>query len=115
MSKQKKNQFDGVVYSTNQHFEYEETEISDVETLVSQKQQLRVALDKRQRAGKAVTLVSGFIGRSADLEKLGKTLKQRCGVGGTVKDNEILIQGDFRAKILDFLLKEGYKVKQIGG
>lgn len=115
MSKQKKNQFDGIIYSTNQHFEYEETETSAMETLVPQKQQLRVALDKRQRAGKAVTLVSGFIGRSTDLEKLGKTLKQRCGVGGTVKDNEILIQGDFRVKIMDFLLKEGYKVKQIGG
>lgn len=115
MSKQKKKQFDGIVYSTNQQFEYEETETFDVETVAPQKQQLRVSLDKRQRAGKAVTLISGFIGKSTDLEKLGKTLKQRCGVGGTVKDAEILIQGDFRVKIIDFLIKEGYKVKQVGG
>lgn len=115
MAKQKKNQFEGIVYSTDRSFEYEDSDVEETDTLVPQKQHLRVSLDKKQRAGKAVTLITGYVGKVADLEKLGKALKQRCGVGGTVKDGEILIQGDFREKISNFLTKEGYKVKQIGG
>lgn len=112
--KNKKNRVN-VVYSTNPDFNYQHESDEDEETLPPQQQQIRVFLDKKQRAGKAVSIVSGFIGKKADLEDLGKMLKSKCGVGGTVKEGEILIQGDFRQKIVDLLNKEGYKAKLAGG
>lgn len=113
MSKKNSNRI-GVVYSTNPDFEYEEIEELEEETLPNNQQRLYVQLDKKQRAGKQVTLITGFIGRSEDLEKLGKELKNKCGVGGSVKNNEILLQGDFRQKVMDYLIQKDYKVKQRG-
>ncbi len=103
------------MYSTNPDFKFEYEPQESATTLPPQQQQLRIMLDKKQRAGKAVSLVTGFVGTTEDLEALGKMLKQKCGVGGTVKDGAILIQGDFRDKILDLLLKAGYKAKKAGG
>lgn len=105
----------GVVFSTNPDFRYEHDQEDESETLSPNKQDLRVTLDKKQRKGKSVTLVTGFIGKEDDLKELGKLLKTKCGVGGTVKEGEILIQGDFREKILEILKKEGYKAKRSGG
>ena len=105
----------GVVYSTNPEFAYQSDEPSEATTLPPQQQQLRVQLDKKQRGGKQVTLVTGFVGRDEDLQTLGKLLKAKCGVGGSAKDGEIVVQGDLRAKVLEMLLKAGYKAKQIGG
>lgn len=112
--KNKKNPID-VVYSTNPDFSFQYQQDENEHTPPPQQQNLRVRLDKKQRAGKAVTLISGFVGKEDDLSSLGKILKQKCGVGGTVKEGEILIQGDFREKILELLIKEGYKVRKIGG
>ena len=97
-----------VVYSTNPDFRYETEETEESDTLLKEKQTLRVQLDKRNRGGKQVTLITGFTGKSEDLEALGKLLKTKCGVGGSTKDNEIIIQGDFRNKIVEILHKEGY-------
>ena len=114
MSNKNKNQ-GGLVYSTNPGFKPEERSKEEDSTLPPQQQQLRVMIDKKQRAGKKVTLVTGFTGTTADLENLGKTLKSKCGVGGTVKDGEIMIQGDFRDKIVQLLITLGYKAKASGG
>ncbi|MBR5253821.1 MAG: translation initiation factor [Bacteroidales bacterium] len=113
MSKKNSNRI-GVVYSTNPDFQYEEIEEFEQETLPNNQQKLYVQLDKKQRAGKQVTLITGFVGKSEDLEILGKELKNKCGVGGSVKNGEILLQGDFRQKVMDYLVQKDYKVKQRG-
>lgn len=102
----------GMVYSTNPDYQFEQEESFEEETLPPEKQKLIVALDKKGRAGKQVTAVTGFIGKEADLEALGKTLKTKCGVGGSVKDGVILIQGDQREKITGILANMGYKAKR---
>ena len=104
---------DGVVYSTNADFNYEYQQQANEEIVPAQQQQVRVQLDKSMRAGKQVTLVTGFTGKTGDIETLGKLLKVKCGVGGSVKDREIIIQGDHRDKIVQILIKEGYKAKRI--
>lgn len=111
----KKKEKLNVVYSTNPNFNYEYEQEESVETLPNNQQKLYVSIDRKQRAGKEVTLVEGFVGSEDDLKELGKLLKSKCGVGGTVKDNEILIQGNFRDKIFELLTKEGYQVKKKGG
>jgi len=105
----------GMVYSTNPNYQFEKEEEDSQDTLVPKQQKLIVSLDKRNRKGKAVTLISGFIGQPDDLEQLGKLLKTKCGVGGTVKGGNILIQGDFRDKVVAILHGEGYQAKRSGG
>jgi translation initiation factor 1 len=105
---------EGVVYSTATDFEFKYQEQGEASTLPPQQQNLRVMLDKSMRAGKQVTLVTGFVGTAIDLEKLGKLLKSKCGVGGAVKNGEVIIQGDHRDKLVQLLQKEGYKVKRAG-
>ena len=105
---------DGVVYSTSSDFEYSYQQNEEAETLPPQQQNLKVSLDKSGRAGKQVTLVSGFVGSAGDLDTLTKTIKTKCGVGGSAKDGEILIQGDVRDKVVHILQKEGYKAKRVG-
>lgn len=103
----------GVVYSTDDSFEYTESEQDQQDTLSPEDQRLKVSLDKKNRGGKQVTLVSGFVGYEDDLKALGKLLKSKCGVGGNAKEGEILIQGDFRDKVVDVLNKEGYSARKI--
>ena len=104
----------GVVYSTSNDFDYDKDENQEEDTLPPQQQKLIVSLDKRNRKGKAVTLITGFIGTEEDLKDLGKHLKTKCGVGGSVKEGEILIQGDHRPKVVEILLGKGYKTRKSG-
>ena len=104
-----------MVFSTNPDFDYTYESGTEDETLPPAQQDLKVMLDKKKRGGKQVTLVEGFVGTSEDLKALGKMLKSKCGVGGTAKDGEILIQGDFRDKVLQTLQANGYKAKKVGG
>lgn len=114
MSKNKKIPV-GVVYSTNQDFEYSFDNEEIAETLPPEKQKLKIQLDKKSRAGKQVTLITGFSGKDDDLEILAKKLKNFCGCGGSSKEGEILIQGDVRDKVLTWLITQGYKAVKSGG
>lgn len=116
MAKQKKQKFEGIVYSTDSNYDYQ-SELDDpkLETLPPQQQKLKVLLDKKSRKGKIVTLVEGFVGTEEDLDALAKLLKQKCGVGGNSKNGDILIQGDFKVKIHDILKNLGYQAKLVGG
>ena len=114
MSRKNKN-LTGVVYSTDPGFDYQVDEEEKQETVEPRYQDLRVQLDKKQRGGKAVTLITGFVGTEEDLVELGKKLKQKCGTGGSAKNGEILVQGDFRDKVMEMLKSDGYKVKRAGG
>ena len=98
----------GVLYSTNPDFEYTTEQVEDPDTLEPARQELRISLSKKQRGGKEVTLITGFVGREEDLTELGRLLRQRCGVGGSAKDGEILIQGDQRTKLRSLLPSLGY-------
>ncbi|WP_262245267.1 translation initiation factor [Parapedobacter soli] len=111
----KRQRYSGIVYSTDEHFAYQELETETEETRPNRQQELRVMLDRKMRGGKTVTLVKGFVGSVADLEALGKKLKQKCGVGGSTKDGEIIIQGDFKQRIVQLLSDDGYRVKPVGG
>jgi translation initiation factor 1 len=111
----KKKERLNVVYSTNPDFQFEYDEDEQPDTLPVNQQKLYVSIDRKQRGGKEVTLIEGFIGSEDDLKDLGKMVKQKCGVGGTAKDGEILIQGNFRDKVCALLEKEGYQVKRKGG
>ena len=97
-----------IVYSTNPDFAYETERDNEVETLPKNQQKLRVSVEKKGRGGKTVTVVSGFVGTEDDLKGLGKLLKAKCGTGGSVKDGEILIQGDFKQRLVEILRAEGY-------
>lgn len=108
MSKKKLTSSGGLVYSTDPNVKLPGKDTKEFQTAERAQQQLRIILDTKHRAGKAVTLVYGFTGTHADLEELGKKLKSFCGTGGTVKEGEIIVQGDHREKVLQWLLKNGY-------
>ena len=109
MSKKIKPDSRGFVFSTDPNFKFEEEPAAQQETLPAAQQKLRIRLDTKQRAGKAVTLIQGFVGQEDDLIEFGKKLKTFCGTGGSVKDGEVIIQGDQRDKVLQWLLKNEYK------
>lgn len=116
MAKDKNGRREGVVFSTDPDFQYRYEQPEEADTLPPQQQKLRVSLDRKQRAGKAVTLITGFVGSETDLAELGKLLKNKCGVGGSAKDGEILVQGDQREKVVQWLLEKGYsQTKRSGG
>lgn len=105
----------GIVFSTNPDFEYDHSEGKEANTLSPNCQQLRIWIDTKGRRGKTVTIVKGFIGKNHDLEMLAKEIKTKCSSGGTVKNGEIIIQGNARDKILVYLVEQGYNVKKAGG
>jgi translation initiation factor 1 len=105
----------GIVYSTNPDFSYDKRKDQEPDTLPPHQQNLYVSLDRKQRKGKSVTLIKGFIGLEDDLKELSKKLKSRFGVGGSAKDDEIIIQGDFVQRVIEYLEAEKYKVKKSGG
>jgi translation initiation factor 1 len=107
MSKKNKPDIRGFVYSTDPDFSFKQ-EQENIETLLPAQQRLRIRLDTKHRAGKAVTLIEGFIGKNNDLEELGKKIKNFCGTGGSAKDGEIIIQGDQRDKVMQWVIKNGY-------
>jgi translation initiation factor 1 len=116
MSKKKLTSLDdlgGFVFSTNNNFEFQNEESE--ETLSPKQQYLEAHFSNKGRGGKTVTIITGFVGEEDDLKTLGKLLKTKCGVGGSVKDNEIVIQGNYRDKIMEILKKEGYNIKRVGG
>jgi translation initiation factor 1 len=108
MTTKKINSLSGLVYSTDPDFKLEQTDDTEQDTLPPAKQKLKILLDKKRRAGKIVTLIEGFVGTTADREDLGKKLKTFCGTGGSVKDGEIIVQGDNRDKVMQWLQKNGY-------
>ncbi|WP_295935645.1 translation initiation factor [uncultured Alistipes sp.] len=103
----------GMVYSTDPDFKYETSDEDEPQTLPAAKQNLRIWLDRKQRGGKVVTLVKGFVGSGDDLAELARLLKTKCGVGGAAKDGEIIIQGDHRDRVVDILTKSGYRCKKV--
>lgn len=105
----------GVVYSTNPDFQYNNIEEPEMETLPPEQQKLIVMLDRKQRKGNEVTLIRGFVGTEEDLKELARRLKTKLGTGGSAKDGEVIIQGDFRDRVMEFLISEKYKVKKSGG
>ncbi len=111
MAKKKKN----IVYSTNPDFNFDFDEDEAQDTLPVNEQKLYVSNDRKQRGGKEVTLIEGFVGDPDDLKDLGKMLKSKCGVGGSAKDGEIIVQGNHRDKVVNLLQAEGYQVKKKGG
>lgn len=115
MAKKKKNGIGGIIYSTDPGYPYEEDQVS-VPALPPSQQRLRIWLDSKHRAGKSVTLITGFEGKAVELEAMGKALKTYCGAGGAVKDGEIILQGDHREKVMQWLLAKGYtNTKRSGG
>ena len=114
MAKKNKKTFGNIVYSTNRDLDFS-LPVNQEDTLPPQQQNLRIHLSKKGRGGKTATLITGFVGSDEDMESLGKKLKAKCGVGGSVKDGEVLLQGDLRDKVLEILIKDGYKAKKAGG
>ena len=115
MAKKKKQRYDGIIYSTNDNFDYEFDEVAEDETLPPVEQDLRILLDRKIKGGKHATKITGFVGKDEDLKALGKRLKQLCGAGGSTKEGIIIIQGDFREKVSKELQKQGYRFKFSGG
>lgn len=114
MNKKNKPDTRGFVYSTDPNFSFESDHFN-MSTLPNEEQKLKVRLDKKHRAGKAVTLIEGFVGKNEDMEELGKKLKSFCGTGGSAKDNEIIVQGDQREKVMQWLLKNGFRNSKKSG
>ena len=115
MSARNKKSGDGIIYSTNPGFVYDDNTAKEPDTLPPRQQDLRISLDRKLRGGKKVTLITGFVGKGDELKALGHMLKIKCGTGGSVKNGDILIQGDFRERVMKLLQDNGYKVKRSGG